>query len=239
MRLTVAARSDIGLKRRANEDFHAVDESAGLFVVADGLGGHVAGRTASELGVGRFLSVARDVGEGGSQLGLLREACRSAHRAILERTREQPELQGMGTTLTALWLRGQRAALAHVGDSRVYLFRDQKLQTLTFDHSVVNEMMFRGELSAEDARVHPYRHVITRALGVGAALEPDLAELATRPGDVFVLCTDGITGPIEDAELLEMTRKANGDLEALADRLIATANQRGGEDNATVILLAT
>jgi len=239
MRLTVVARSDIGLKRRANEDFHAVDETAGLFVVADGLGGHVAGRTASELGVGRFLSVLRDLGEPEPRLQPLREACRTAHRAILQRACEQPELQGMGTTLTALWLRGRRAALAHVGDSRIYLFRDQRLYPLTFDHSVVNEMMFRGELSAEDARHHPYRHVITRALGVGAALEPDLAEFSIQPGDLFVLCTDGVSGPIGDAELLEMIRKEGGDLETLADRLIATANQRGGEDNATVILLAT
>jgi protein phosphatase len=239
MRLTVAARSDIGLKRRANEDFHAVDEASGLFVVADGLGGHVAGRTASELGVERFLTGVRDGNGAGPPLDLLREACRRAHQAILERTRQQPELQGMGTTLTALWLRGQRAALVHVGDSRIYLFRDQKLHALTFDHSVVNEMMFRGELSAEDARVHPYRHVITRALGVGAALEPDLAELAIRSGDLFVLCTDGITSPIGDGELVEMIHKAKDDLDKLADWLITTANQRGGEDNATVILLGT
>src|SRR5262249_10885147 len=148
----------------------------GLFVVADGLGGHVAGRRASELGVGVFLeTVAAE--EEDAPLGLLRAGFSRANAAIRELAAREPQLRGMGTTLAALWLRGGEALLAHAGDSRLYLFRAGALHALTIDHSVVGERVARGELTLEQARIHPSRHVITRAVGVLDAVDPDVASL--------------------------------------------------------------
>lgn len=235
MKLRSTGLSDVGLKREANEDFFALDESAGLFVVADGLGGHVAGRVASELAVGRFVASMGGPGSA-SDLARLRAACVSAHQAILERAAEDSTLRGMGTTLSALWFREGRVALAHVGDSRIYVFRDRKLHGLTFDHSLVNEMIFRGALTHRQARTHPYRHVITRALGVGDSIEPDTVELEALPGDIFLLCSDGITGQLDHEDLAQVLLAGGSDLETTAQRLIDIANESGGDDNATVVL---
>ncbi len=235
MKLRSTGLSDVGLKREANEDFFALDESAGLFVVADGLGGHVAGRVASELAVGRFLASMGAPGSA-SDLARLRAACVSAHQAILERVAADSALRGMGTTLSALWFREGRVALAHVGDSRIYVFRDRKLHGLTFDHSLVNEMIFRGALTHRQARTHPYRHVITRALGVGDSIEPDTVELGALPGDIFLLCSDGITGQMDHEDLAQVLLAGGSDLETTAQRLIDIANESGGDDNATVVL---
>jgi len=236
MGVVSAVRTDIGRRRAANEDFFAADVPNGLYVVADGLGGHVAGRTASETAVKHFveeLAGRRDVGS----LELLRSAMRGANGAILERAERQPFLRGMGTTLNALWLHGRRAILAHVGDSRTYLLRAGRLHPLTLDHSVVCELVFRRELDAEAARRHPNRHVITRALGVASGVEPDTAELEVEPGDLFLLCTDGVTGPIPDGELRALLAGAAGALQGTLDRLIDLANARGGHDNSTAVLV--
>lgn len=236
MKLRSAGRSDVGLKREANEDFFAIDQEMGLFVVADGLGGHVAGRVASELAVERFLALLR-APDPVRDFDRLRSACASAHEAILERASADPALQGMGTTLAALWFDAGRVALVHVGDSRIYVFRDRKLHGLTFDHSLVNEMVFRGALTQSQARTHPYRHVITRALGVGDAIEPDTAELRALPGDLYLLCSDGITGQIDHEDLGQVLLAGGSDLEATAQRLIDIANESGGDDNATAVLV--
>jgi len=236
MRFRTAARSDVGLKRQANEDFFAVKEAAGIFVVADGLGGHVAGRVASELAVERFTSLLAAPAEGGD-FERLRSACVSAHEAILEQVSQDSALQGMGTTLAALWFRGRQVALAHVGDSRIYVFRDGKLHGLTFDHSLVNEMIFRGAITSRQARAHPYRHVITRALGVGGVIEPDTARFEVRPGDVYLLCTDGITAHMDNEDLAQVLLAGGADLEATAQHLVDIANECGGDDNATAVLV--
>ena len=236
MNLRSAGRSDVGLKREANEDFFAIDDAAGLFAVADGLGGHVAGRVASELAVEHFLALLREPGSGGD-FDRLRAACVSAHGAILEHVATDPALEGMGTTLAALWFREGRVALAHVGDSRIYVFRDRKLHGLTFDHSLVNEMVFRGALTQSQARTHPYRHVITRALGIGDAIEPDTVELQVRPGDLYLLCSDGITGQIDHEDLAQVLLSGGSDLDATVQQLIDIANESGGHDNATAVLV--
>jgi serine/threonine protein phosphatase PrpC len=233
----VASRSDPGLKRSVNEDFYAVDEKRGLFVVADGLGGHVAGRRASELGVGVFLETL--VGEADeAPLALLRTAFDRANTAIRELSERDPQLRGMGTTLAALWLRGDEALLAHAGDSRLYLFRAGALHALTIDHSLVGERVARGELTLEQARVHPSRHVITRAVGVLEAVDPDVASLRPRAEDVFVICSDGISSQLTDAEMRDCLLECRGDLARASRDLVDLANARGGEDNATVILVA-
>jgi len=233
----VASRSDPGLKRTVNEDFLAVDEKRGLFVVADGLGGHVAGRRASELGVGVFLETLSCDGEE-APLALLRAAFDRANTAIRELAMRDPQLRGMGTTLAALWLRGEEALLAHAGDSRLYLYRAAALHALTIDHSLVGERVARGELTLEQARVHPSRHVITRAVGVLEAVDPDLASLRPRAEDVFVLCSDGISSQLTDAEIRDCLLECGTDLARASRELVDLANARGGEDNATVILVA-
>jgi protein phosphatase len=167
---------------------------------------------------------------------VLRRGFERAGAAIFEASRVDVALRGMGTTLAALWLRGDEAWLAHAGDSRLYLLRAGRLTALTLDHSVVGERVARGELSAEQARVHPGRHVITRALGVVQGVEPDVASLRAQPGDLYVLCSDGISSQIADAELHECLEKRR-DLASGATDLILLANARGGDDNATVILV--
>jgi protein phosphatase len=230
-----AALSDIGRKRAANEDCFALDEELGVFVVADGLGGHVAGRTASETAVEEFIARMRVRGD--LCLGDMRAAVRSANNAILDRVREVPYLRGMGTTLAGLRIAGDLARFVHIGDSRIYLLRGQDLHLLTLDHSYVCELVFRRRMSAASARTHPNRHVITRALGVDPPTEPDAGELRLEPGDLFALCTDGITGAIEDEELRELLVAARHDLPAAVSALIDCANARGGNDNATIILV--
>jgi serine/threonine protein phosphatase PrpC len=236
MRFSVSACTDVGRKRAANEDFYALEEKLGLFVVADGLGGHVAGRRASELGVGAFVETVSSDPTGHAPQ-VLRTGFAHAGEAILEAARVDVALRGMGTTLAALWLRGDEAWLAHAGDSRLYLLRERRLHALTLDHSVVGERVARGELSPEQARIHPGRHVITRAVGVVTGVEPDVSALRVRPDDLFVLCSDGISSQLEDHELQACIEKRQGGLASAATDLIALANARGGDDNATIILV--
>jgi protein phosphatase len=235
MRFSVSACTDVGRKRAANEDSYALEEKLGLFAVADGLGGHVAGRRASELGVGVFVeTVGSD--PNGHAPGVLRRAFARAGAAIFDAARVDVALRGMGTTLAALWLRGDEAWLAHAGDSRLYLLRAGRLLALTLDHSVVGERVARGELTLEEARIHPGRHVITRALGVVPGVEPDLSSLRVQARDLFVICSDGISSQIGDGELADALEKRRNLATAAAD-LIALANARGGDDNATVVLV--
>jgi protein phosphatase len=232
----VAARSDTGRKRAVNEDFYAADDKLGLFVVADGLGGHVAGRRAAELGVSTLCETIAAERES-APMALLRQAFGAANFAIRDLAAREPRLSGMGTTLVALWLREGEALLAHAGDSRLYLYRTGALHALTADHSLVGERVARGELTPEQARVHPSRHVITRAVGVVDAVNPDVASLRPRGGDVFVVCSDGISSQLTDDEIAGCLEECRANLAGAAQQLVDLANARGGEDNATVILV--
>jgi protein phosphatase len=231
------AVSDRGRVRKANEDSFAALDDAGIYAVADGLGGHAGGRAASESGVAEFVRYL-SARPGEPDLGRLRRAFRAANRAVRARARRDPALRGMATTLAALWLGGGVAALAHAGDSRIYLLRGERLAPLTVDHSFVAEAVKHHGMRPEDARVHPGRSVITRALGVSADLEPDTAALRTAPGDLFLLCSDGLTVQIADAEIEALLAAGRDDLEAAARALVDLANARGGEDNTTVVLVA-
>jgi protein phosphatase len=142
----------------------------------------------------------------------------------------------MGTTVVSLLAAGGRVALAHVGDSRAYLVRDGRIRQLTDDHSVVGELVRRREITELDAREHPHRHVLTRAVGVRREVAPDLAELTSSPGDLFVLCSDGLTGLVRDEEIAEAASTGT-DLDAICAQLVDLANERGGEDNITVVLV--
>lgn len=237
MILRAAAATDVGRRRRANEDRYALAPELGLYLVADGMGGHNAGQVASELAAESALRAVRTLrGASMSLSEKLRYAVSAANQDVFQAGQDQPELAGMGTTLVALLAGDGRAALAHVGDSRAYLLRSDRFRQLTDDHSLVGELVRRREISEDAARAHPHRHVLTRALGVRPTVEPDLAELSPEAGDVFVLCSDGLTGHVRDAEIAEIVA-GGGEPQAAVDHLVSLANERGGEDNITVVMV--
>jgi protein phosphatase len=220
-----------------NEDRYALAPDLGLYLVADGMGGHTAGQVASEMAADAALRAVRTLqGASASLAEKLRYAVTSANREIYQTGRQRPELAGMGTTLVSVLAFEGRAALAHVGDSRAYLVRGGRIRQLTDDHSVVGELLRRREISEDAAREHPHRHVLTRALGVRPVVEPDLAELSPEPDDVFVLCSDGLTCHVEDDEIAEQVGDA-ADPDACVENLVDLANSRGGDDNITILIL--
>ena len=222
--------SDVGRQRQGNEDNYFV--RAPLFVVADGMGGAQAGEVASEMAVEEF----RDgIGDGSPEAHLV-EIIRTANRRIYERSRSDSAHQGMGTTCTAIYVDTDEVVLAHVGDSRAYLYRDGDLTRLTHDHSLVGELVDRGRLTEEQAEVHPQRNVITRALGPEADVEVDTEHIEARSGDLFLICSDGLTSMLREQAIVPILREADG-LEAAGRNLIAAANEAGGRDNITVILV--
>ncbi len=238
MQLRSAANTHVGMRRQANEDRYAIVPALGLYLVADGMGGHKAGQTASRLASETAIR-AIEAQQGEATVSLaerLRQAVVCANREIFEAAEAKPELSGMGTTFVALLFGPGRLALAHVGDSRAYLLRAGRLRGLTDDHSVVAELVRRREISAAAARHHPQRHVLTRALGVGPRIEPDLAELTPQVEDVFILCSDGLTTHVSDADIAERI-SAQTDLESVAAGLVDAANRAGGIDNTTVLLV--
>jgi protein phosphatase len=236
MILRAAAASDVGLRRKVNEDRYALAPELGLYLVADGMGGHSAGQVASELAADAARRAIQTLeGASASLAEKLRYAVASANRVIYGAAQQRPELSGMGTTLVAFLGDATRAALAHVGDSRAYLVRGGRIRQLTDDHSIVGDLLRRREISEDAAREHPHRHVLTRALGVRRAVEPDLAELTPQPGDVFVLCSDGLTNHVADQEIAKAITD-EPDLQEACENLIELANERGGEDNSTVVL---
>jgi PPM family protein phosphatase len=237
MILRTAAQTDVGQRRRGNEDRFAVDRELGLSLVADGMGGHSAGQVASALAADAVLAALRERkgDDSASAAEKLRGAIEDANRAIYASARETEEYSGMGTTVVALLVEGSRVAVAHVGDSRAYRVRRGRIRQLTDDHSIVGELLRRHEITPDDAREHPHRHVLTRALGVRGHVQPDLAELTLSRGDLFVLCSDGLTNHVEDHEIAKLVSEAE-DLEAGCNALIELANHRGGEDNITVAL---
>ncbi len=237
MKLEAAARSDVGLRRSANEDSYALAGSLGLFLVADGMGGHVAGQVASQLAAKSTVEALQKVRENDATLTeKLRYCVAWANRQIFDAADAKPELAGMGTTLVAVLAGAGRIALAHVGDSRAYLIRAGRIRQLTDDHSLVAELVRRQEISPDAAHDHPHRHVLTRALGVRRRVDADLAELTPVAGDVLVLCSDGLTNHATDAEIAALV-SAESVLDEGCARLVDLANSRGGEDNITVALV--
>jgi serine/threonine protein phosphatase PrpC len=213
-----------------------VDEALGLCLVADGMGGHSAGQVASALASEAVVaSIREQAGSGRELTEKLRRAVEVANRTIWEAARERRDYAGMGTTVVAMLMEEGRAGLAHVGDSRAYRVREGSIRQLSDDHSVVGELLRRHEISEDDAREHPHRHVLTRALGVRGQVQADLAELTPQAGDLFVLCSDGLTNHVEDHEIAKLALETP-DLESCCEALIELANRRGGEDNTTVVL---
>jgi PPM family protein phosphatase len=223
--------SDLGRQRQGNEDSYYV--RAPLFVVADGMGGAQAGEVASALAVKQF---ERGLPDGRPPAEALVELIQAANAEIHRQARDDPDHAGMGTTTTAAYLDGDNVVVAHVGDSRAYLLRDGDLIRLTRDHSLVGELVARGKLTEEQAETHPQRSVITRALGAYSDVEVDTEVFPARDGDVFLLCSDGLTGMVHEPQLKPMLEDRERSLEQIGRALIAAANEAGGRDNITVIL---
>jgi PPM family protein phosphatase len=237
MKLSAAALSDVGMRRSANEDAYALAPKLGLYLVADGMGGHVAGQLASHLAAEHTVRALEKVAAREATLTeKLRYCVAAANHRVFATAKEKPEVAGMGTTMVALLAGGGRLALAHVGDSRAYLVRGGRIRQLTDDHSLVAELVRRRQISPDAAQDHPHRHVLTRAVGVRRSVDPDLAELTPAPGDVIVLCSDGLTTHVQDPEIAALAA-AEPDLEQACARLVGLANARGGDDNITVALV--
>lgn len=223
------SRTDIGCLRDHNEDSLVVTPP--LFAVADGMGGHAAGEVASEIAV-RVLPELAPEHPDGEALG---RAIEEANRAVIQAAREGRGRQGMGTTMTAAMLEGERLVIAQVGDSRAYLLHQGKLQQLTRDHSLMADMIEAGQLTPEEARTHPQRSVITRALGSDAHLHPDIYEINVETGDRLLICSDGLSGMIFDDQIENTLRRVQ-DPQRCASQLVNEAIAAGGHDNVTVIV---
>jgi len=246
-----AFQSDLGKVRTKNEDSYGFFPDKSFYVVADGMGGHVGGAVASALAVETMLhslvhSQYEDLTplidhEGricvGSRRLLL--AVQQANGAILEKSRQETGLIGMGTTVAAVLFEHQDslANICHVGDSRVYHVRNGYIEQLTEDHSFVQQLFQEGKLSREEMKVSPHRHILTQAVGIGPLLHPALATSPTQPGDLFILCSDGLHGVVSKDEILQTVLSHPRDLQQACDELVHLANDRGGPDNCTVVLL--
>lgn len=235
-----AAVTDVGRARAHNEDALLADPESGAFGVADGMGGHAAGEVASALAVGRVREELAGLdGEAATEEleEALRRAIGGANRAIVADARRDPARAGMGTTATVLVLRPRgRWVVGHVGDSRAYLLRDGALRRLTEDHTVVQGLVHAGRVTEEQARVHPKSNVLTRALGVDEEVPVEVYRGEARPGDRFLLATDGLTAMLREPEVLDLLEEEEA-AEPAARRLVEAANRAGGADNVTVIVV--
>ena len=228
-----AARTHIGKVRASNQDAILVCPGKyGLYGVADGMGGHKAGDVASKIAVAVTEKALKNAHP---SVELLRSAIQEANLAIYEEQLGNPDYSGMGTTMTLIWEDDDRVLLGHVGDRRAYCIREKAIRLISLDHSMVAEMVRRGVLTEEEARVHPYRNIITRALGTDETVEVDVEELEKRPGDLYLLCSDGLSEYVQDEGMLYILRKHRG-LEEAADVLLNLALEGGGRDNISLVL---
>lgn len=233
------SKTDIGVKRTMNQDsMFASDKPVGsfqnLFIVADGMGGHKAGDYASRLCIESMVSRIQ-TSDSKTPVTLFEEAITYANRTVFEAALEKKEYEGMGTTMVACTLQGDTLYVANIGDSRLYLLREQ-LQQITTDHSLVEEMVKIGNITEREARVHPQKNIITRALGIDDEVQADYFELQVQQGDIILLCSDGLTNMVEDDEIEYIIRHKDT-LEEAGNALIASANANGGSDNITAVLV--
>lgn len=245
MKITSCGITDVGQKRQNNEDNYLINDEINLYVVADGMGGHVGGEYASQIAVTTIEEViqnveAADFLEDGtispdSLAGeKLKYAIRLAGKRIFERTTQEPELRGMGTTTVAMLFERNRIYLAHVGDSRAYLIRNGDVHQITEDHSLVNEQIKAGLISPEGAKNHKLKNIITRSVGYQEDVEIDTMVRPVQVGDRYVLCSDGLSNLVDQTEIHEVVQ--NHASEVAAQKLVELANSRGGDDNITVVI---
>ncbi len=231
--MTAALRTDVGRVRKQNEDAAWLNEKQGIYVVADGMGGHLAGEVASAMAIDAMkrMTKTHEI----ASIAVLREAVVAAHEAIYACAQENKTCSGMGTTISAMWRGGHYMYIAHVGDSRIYRFRHGELEQITQDHSLVEELVRAGIISREEARNHPRRNIITRALGTQGENAPDLLAADIEKDDLWLLCTDGLSSMVSDDEISRVLGSTQ-DLEEMADTLLKMALAAGGRDNVTLIL---
>jgi serine/threonine protein phosphatase PrpC len=246
-----AVLSDPGLRRTSNEDCHSVRPDVGLYMVADGMGGHVAGEVASRIAVEAIEAFTEETAGADKnrtwpfpfepsislEANRLKAAFRLANRRIAGAISESQDLRGRATTASALLIGPLNACVAHVGDSRVYVLREGALQQITHDHSWVEEQVRAGTMSATAARQHPWRNVVTRALSGGEDPEVDVTELHLQPGERVLLCSDGLFGVVTDQQIANILNDHSATLEDICKRLIDAANDAGGPDNITALVL--
>jgi serine/threonine protein phosphatase PrpC len=248
MKLISFGKTDQGKTRTNNEDAFLVNDHLGLYAVADGIGGHEGGEVASRLAVEALLGMlseqfagsksaaaSHDALEADQSVSSMRDAVAFANTTIRQAAAQDPPLTGMGTTVTAVLLRPRTSVFAHVGDSRAYLFRDGTLRQLTDDHSLVAEQMRAGLITPEQARMTPYRHVITRSVGIHPEVHADLGTFEVEKNDTLLLCTDGLTEMVKDEDIARIL--GSEPPAASAERLIRQANENGGVDNITVVVV--
>jgi len=246
--LEVAGTTDVGCVRTNNEDNFGYDAALGVFVLCDGMGGEAAGEVASEISVNTVLSYFRQTAETGEYPALeliddvstdanaLGTALRAASRAIRDAVAADAGRNGMGTTIVVALVRGSNLAIAHVGDSRIYLIRNHTMEQLTKDHSLVMEQVRRGLMTLEQAEHSPLQNIITRALGTAESVEPDLADHELLDQDMLLLCSDGLTHHLADDQILALVASSSS-LEAACGNLTAAAKEAGGSDNITCLLV--
>jgi protein phosphatase len=236
IRYTFAVLTDCGIKRDSNEDTSGVSAEHGVYVVCDGMGGAAAGEIASSLAVNEMLRLLGNLDRKKPIEEAVVEAIRTANEAIYSRAEEDPQLNGMGTTLVGLAIEGRRVLVFNVGDSRCYLLRNGKLAQISQDHSLVEEQVRMGHLTQEEAQRSPIRNVITRALGTQPSVEPDLFPIEAEPGDIFLLCSDGLSGEVSDPQI-EALLADEVPLTEVCANLVEAANLAGGNDNITCLLV--
>jgi len=250
MRFVAAAKTDVGQKRQGNEDRFCLDPALGLYVVADGMGGHAAGEVASRLAVEtiqewmeKYLSgadaaiVGPAAAAGSAEANFLLSSIRLANRIIFDSAKDRREYTGMGTTVVAVLAPGDRFVLANVGDSRIYRIRRDQIVQVSRDHSFVQQQVDNGMMSPVEAHQSQYRHMITRALGLRESVDVDLTEEPAHPGDVLVLCSDGLSDLLDDEEILAAVQNHGDDLDRACQALVERANAKGGDDNITVLVI--
>ena len=249
--LSWAVRTDAGLRRSSNEDSHSTRPDIGLFVVADGMGGHVAGEVASRVAVESIAAFIEETAGADRnrtwpfpfepdlsfEANRLKAAFRLANRRIASAIADSQDLRGMATTASAILHGAEQSCVAHIGDSRVYVLSGDGLTQLTHDHSWVEEQVRAGTLTAAAARQHPWRNVVTRALSGGEDPDVDVVEIQPSPGERYLLCSDGLFGVVNDERIAELMRDRTATLDEICGRLIDAANDAGGPDNITAMLL--
>ena len=238
--LAVSARTDTCRLRKGNEDnlYADANEYRGLFIVADGMGGHAAGEVASQMAVDLIAGELADLNDLADPASGPRvaETLRLTNRLVFQRTMKEVEKTGMGSTASALLISDTRYLIGHVGDSRIYLVRDGNMTQLTRDHSLVQDQVDAGIITPEQARHHPQSNVITACIGMSSEIEPDIISGETRVGDVFLLASDGLTGMVEDRRLQQLLQ-SRANPERIVNAMIADANNNGGIDNITAIVV--
>lgn len=248
--LQLAGQTDVGMKRNHNEDTFSILEEENLFIVCDGMGGHASGEVASQMAIETIRNFFRDTREDPEltwpykmdrsrryEENRLITAIKLANLRIHEASKRESKYHGMGTTIVAFYSIEEGAYLAHVGDSRIYRLRDGKLQQVTEDHSLLNDYIKMKKLTAEEIAAFPHKNVIVRALGMKESVKVDTFLEQPRPGDIFLLCTDGLSGEVPDPQIQEIMLRHGKNLQPMCQELIDTAKKNGGSDNITVILV--